>query len=363
MRFIETFCFGFRNIKPCRLTWRQGLNILAGANGAGKTNILESLNILSGWGAFGGAKMTQLLSWNDDNFLDSNKPRSAALSCSANGEHDARVEVKIASRATLRLNGDAAGYSDIRASLPSLSFLPSDVNLLDGSPQARRLFLDKVCALLSPLYARRLAEYRRLIRQRTSMLRNTFSTGQNLSLRASAVPLIQLGSWIREVRAQVLGHIHLNMEEGRAEARPCLSLSLDYRGYPDMERGFYDTKERERHARAVLVGPHRDDIVFTCVDGVNKGHFAGEALSRGQKRRAVIMIILAAGRLIEKKLRAAPILLLDDVCAELDETAKRETIDTLSSTGWQTFVTSASFQAQRGELMWLVKDGSVEPYF
>ncbi|GHV34316.1 DNA replication and repair protein RecF [Synergistales bacterium] len=350
MRFNETFCAGFRNIKPCRLAWRQGLNILTGPNGAGKTNILESLNILSGWGAFNGAKISQLLSWRD-----SEPQTAAALSAFACGERDAHIEVKLTSRAALRLDGTSASYSDIRASVPSLSFLPGDVNLLDGSPATRRLFLDKVCALVSPLYARRLAEYRQLIRQRTSMLRHCFGMSGNgaapSALRASAVPLARLGSWIREVRAQVLGCMDIES---------FLRVELDFRGYPDMERGFYDLREREQHARAVLVGPHRDDLIFTASFGANKGRAAGEALSRGQKRRAVVGIILAAGRLIEKRLRSAPILLLDDVCAELDDTAKRETITSLAATGWQVFVTSASADFDSGAL-WSVHGGEITP--
>ncbi|GHS85094.1 DNA replication and repair protein RecF [Synergistales bacterium] len=355
MRFIETFCVGFRNIKPCRLTWRQGLNVLTGSNGAGKTNVLESLNILSGWGPFGGAKISQLLSWR---YADSTAP-VAALSCVASGERDARVDVKLTSRASLRLNGEAASYSDIRMSVPSLSFLPGDVNLLDGTPAVRRLFLDKVCALVSPLYARRRAEYRRLIRQRTSILRGAYTSSNSIALRASVVPLVQLGSWIREVRAQVLEMIQSDM---KLKDALFMTLSLDFRGYPDMERGFYELRERELHARAVLVGPHRDDVVFTVSGGANKGRLAGEAFSRGQKRRAVIEIILAAGRLIEKKLRAAPILLLDDVCAELDEAAKRETTEALAATGWQVFVTSASADFDPRAL-WSVKDGEITPYF
>ena len=94
------------------------------------------------------------------------------------------------------------------------------------------------------------------------------------------------------------------------------------------------TAEREARACRPLAGPHRDDLVVSCL-----GRPASAALSRGQKRRLVVSLILMAGRFVGTYLRARPVLLLDDLGAELDAAGRREAGSALLGTGWQVFVT------------------------
>jgi DNA replication and repair protein RecF len=121
--------------------------------------------------------------------------------------------------------------------------------------------------------------------------------------------------------------------------------------------------ERERHAGSVLVGPHRDDLLFSCL-----GRPASQALSRGQKRRLVVATILASGFLIETKLRTRPILLLDDVTAELDAEGRELMGLALTATGWQVFVTgvedpfAAVPDSSAKKALWRVREGEVESW-
>ncbi|MDR2176193.1 MAG: DNA replication and repair protein RecF [Synergistaceae bacterium] len=375
MRLIETAWRCFRNLEPRHQEWCPGLNVVLGPNGSGKTNLLESLNVLCGWGAFDGGKLSSLAAW------DSADGR-AFLAGRTGGEREIEVEARIGARASLRAGNEKITHSALRALLPSLSFLPGDVGLLDGPPGARRLFLDKLCALCSPLYARRLAEYKQLVRHRAALLRPYRGSGglcppvmgpgsQTLVFEATAVPLARLGGWIRDVRRRAVfllaEKLSADLENGLLSLLPReVGLSLSLQGTfgiadaaEDMGRALAASLERERRAGTVLVGPHRDDLLFSCGERP-----ASLALSRGQKRRVVMAAILAAGRLIEGTLRLKPILILDDIAAELDAEGRERMGLALAGTGWQVFASAADLSsapsgAAAGAL-WHIRSGRIE---
>ncbi|MDR1621985.1 MAG: DNA replication and repair protein RecF [Synergistaceae bacterium] len=373
MEFVETAWKGFRNLRPRSQRWQPGLNVISGSNGSGKTNLLESFNVLSGWGAFptAGGRTSFLIAWAG---TDETENGHAHLLGRAAGERDVEVQAHVGARMSLRAANERVTYSELRFLLPSLSFLPQDIELLDGPPSVRRLFLDKLCALSSPLYARRLAEYKQLVRQRTTLLRQSRRQDCNLrnfsaSLKATALPLARLGGWVRGVRREIAdllaGMLHRkdNIYNDLCPFR--VEAALELRGtaglqdpVQDMAAALEAGLERERQSGTVLVGPHRDDLLFSCL-----GRPASLALSRGQKRRLVVAAILAAGLLIEAKLRTKPILLLDDVTAELDEEGRGLMGRALADTGWQVFVTSVEDpfdKVSEGEkTLWQVREGGL----
>jgi DNA replication and repair protein RecF len=154
-----------------------------------------------------------------------------------------------------------------------------------------------------------------------------------------------------------------------------VSIDLELRGSVGLEDAVSDmaaaleaSAERERVSGRVLVGPHLDDLLFTCrmpdkgnVLGVDSERPAASALSRGQKRRVVVAAILAAGRLIEARLRLKPILLLDDVAAELDAEGKELMGRALADTGWQVFVTGVEDPFKiPGSAVWQIQEGTIQ---
>ena len=328
MRFLETSCKNFRNLKTSSYVWGGRLNLLLGPNGAGKTNLLESLSLLSGWGPLAGGGVSPVISW-------SAPEQKALLSASVSGERDFDVLALLSSRATLRARGERVSSTELRSLLPSLSFLPSDINLIDGSPSVRRFFLDKLCALWVPVYARRLSEYRQLMRHRAALLR------QNRSVSATTPPIVQLGGWVQDCRRALVRLLQDSLSSVESSllpqpvflsVDPCIPKEISGSNYlaAMLER----TKEKERYAGRPLVGPHREDLKVICQERP-----AALCFSRGQKRRLVISLTLAAGRVIASQLRLKPVLLFDDLGAELDQEGKKLAGEALFSSGWQIFVT------------------------
>ncbi|MDR2522641.1 MAG: DNA replication and repair protein RecF [Synergistaceae bacterium] len=375
MEFSETAWKGFKNLRPRRQRWHPGFNVLLGPNGAGKTNLLESLSVLSGWGAFPSlGKTSSLVTWNAD---------GAFLAAAAAGEREFTAEARVGARISLRAGNERVTHSELRALLPSLAFLPQDVGLLEGAASVRRRFLDRLCALVSPLYARRLAEYKQLVRQKTALLRQS-RAGVGAALRALTSPMAQLGGWIRWSRAEAAAFFFNFFGALKDEPSGLLpfeaELSLEFRDYheertmktltlegsapslPYLTGEFAAALEAglglELRAGMTLVGPHRDDLTFSCL-----GRPAALSLSRGQKRRMVMAAILAAGRVIEAKLRLKPILLLDDVAAELDAEGQERTGRALAASGWQVFSASASDGknpfGEAANAVWRVEEGTI----
>ena len=325
MRFEFSVVKDFRSLRGARLEWAPGLNLILGPNGSGKTNLLESLNVLAGWGTFHG-RTSGAVSW------DSERGR-ALLGARVTGEEDHELQVQVSTRMTPRLDGKHVTFTDLRLVVPSMTFLPTDINLIEGSPAVRRLFLDRLCALCFPPYARRLSEFHQVSRHRAALLR------QDRPIRGTTLPFARLGGWIMEARRRVASLL-LKLED---PADVCAALPFSFSMTPELEdrsgeecllRALEETSERERYAQRPLVGPNRDDLEITSF-----GRPAAEALSRGQKRRLVLSLILRAGRLIELQLRRKPVLLFDDLAAELDAAARQEAGTALLSTGWQIFVT------------------------
>ncbi len=318
----------FKNIRAEEILWGEGLNLLRGDNGAGKTNCLEAMHILLGWGPIGDRK--NIASWEEP------KNRVFATGCFS-GEEEAFIAVGMGSGTVVKYNGKRCSFSEVRSVSPSLAFLPPDMALIDGSPSRRRSFVDRLCALLWPLYALKLTEFKRAVRHRVALLRRGSSL--NILSKSMAAP----ASWLWRAREQAVVCMREELVHLDSLLPMPLELSLKRGGAgraedpsEDWWKSLEAAKSRERAYCTPLVGPHRDDIVFSC-----NGISAANCLSRGQKRRASVALVIAAGRCIERRLRRSPILLLDEMASELDQSGREQFVDALRSTGWQVIATAA----------------------
>ncbi len=343
MRFVN-----FRNISQISVEWDSGLNLLSGENGAGKTNVLESLHILTGWGPFGGAKIYDTVKWNCE---------TARLAAQAEGERSTVVEATISSRASLRIDGKISRWGDLRNNVQSLAFLPHDIALIEGSPAVRRRFLDVLCALYYPLYARKISDYRKIVAHRRYLL----SLGHPVTVTQAT--MAELAVWVWKCRLEVVEKLKKCLKEWENLLPSPLEIELKRGGscgsedlLEDFQRSCTFCEARERASCTPLVGPHRDELLLTC-----EGKSAAGSLSRGQRRRTALALTLAAGRAVQIRYRSSPVLLFDEVTSELDGRGRDILLECFERTGWQIFAATAeNFPRDFKGTTWKVSSGSLE---
>ncbi|MCW1712184.1 MULTISPECIES: DNA replication/repair protein RecF [Synergistaceae] len=321
----------FRNIEPREIKWSPGLNLLTGPNGSGKTNILEGINIVSGWGPLErGTRSSSLPTWNSGS-------SEVQLTGQLDDESGEIIKVKISSRYTVRIDEKPVTATELRWKIPVLSFLPNDMSIIEGPASFRRRLMDMVLALIVPVYASRLNDYRRGIRQKTAILRNGGRT--ELIDRA----LLPLASWVWKMREEALTMISESMND-MCGLLPCptdISLLRGGAGtLPVPEEDFRSSlrlnKSREEAMKVPMVGPHRDDILIRA-----NGAPAALSLSRGFRRRTAIALILAAAEGVRRKLGKNPVLLLDEITAELDSDGRNILFCALTEKNTQVFASTA----------------------
>ncbi len=339
----------FRTFPSCQIRWNPGLNLLTGRNGAGKTNCLEGLHILFGWGPFGDRK--DLRTWNS-------AEEYAFVTGTCQGEEEVFIASAIGRTTVMKCHGKRVSYSELRWTVPSLAFLPRDMTRIDGSPAGRRSFVDRLCAILFPQYAQRLSDFRRAVRHRTSLLR----TGKGV--RPLSRAMAPMAAWLWGVREQSVQLLSAELE-GFSDILPFPLDIVSRRGGGGWQRdpladwweSLDASRERECQCCIPLVGPHRDDLLLT-----SGGREASVLLSRGQKRRASVALMLAAGRVVERRLKKSPVILLDEIASELDDEGRCITVSALHRTGWQVVATAAEpvVESWPGQV-WRVEEGKVLP--
>ena len=348
MYFKSTYFHNFRNLESQRLLWTQGVNLITGSNGSGKTNFLEGLNIVSGWGPFErGERLSNLIRWGDG------EAARSGLFAGAGGEDDFEVSALISSRCSLKRDNRVIGATDMRNILPVLSFLYGHVSLIKGGASYRRQMLDRIGALISPSYALRLHEYKKAFRQKSALLRKYSDT------KIVDRVLLKIGGWIWTAREEICRMIKSCIGEFSGIQSHDMDMTFIRGGggqnddpYTDFKVSLCQKIDRERQLKTVLVGPQRDDLKLTC-----GGRDASSVLSRGQSRRASFAITMASALVVERVLKRRPILVLDEITSELDEAGTEVIFKTLAESGLQVFAAATAPVQSDRVTVYKVKNG------
>ncbi|NTV03352.1 DNA replication and repair protein RecF [bacterium] len=334
MRLTEASLSGFRNLAEARLAFSPGVNVFTGANGQGKTNLLEALNYPALGRSFRGARDEELIGFG-----------AAAAHVAVEAETEAgraeRYEYGLERGGGRRLRGDGEPVprkADLVGRLATVVYDPQTVTLVRGAPDGRRRYLDQGLCGLDPAYFAELQAYNRALRQKTSLLRDAAAGGRGRpglrdDLRAwsaemarHAAPLVrdraryvrELGPVAQDVLAGFTGRAATldiayapgleiaEKEAPLADLTREISSLLDYIGEAEIRRG------------RCLAGPHADDLELV-LDGVNLRTFG----SQGETRSVAIALKLAQGELVFRRRRIRPILFFDDIFSELDQERTR----------------------------------------
>ena len=374
----------FRNYGRLELDLPQGPTLLYGNNAQGKTNLLEAIYYLATTRSPHADNDAQLLNWDA---AQSEEPivvgRLVANVVTA--QQTRQVEMRLIQEqkptvARLRnfsfrrealLDRRKVRLMDLLGAIQVVLFLPEDVQLLTGSPANRRRYMDITLCQIDPVYCRTLSNYNKVLEQRNAVLRQMAEgqPGRDI-LPIYTEKLVDLGSTIFLRRAKFLANLsretqrihYESLTEGRESIRllylPRLSakksrLSPSSEQNPEALSEWLETHQgqseivSERFARllhetlatdiargATTVGPHRDDWSFQ-LNGRSLGSFG----SRGQQRTAILALKMGEINWMTAVTGERPILLLDEVVAELDE-LRRAALLSYVSQATQTILTA-----------------------
>jgi DNA replication and repair protein RecF len=311
-----------------------GLLLVTGANGAGKTNLLESLHV----GTQGFSPRTH----SDSRLIRFGETGARISLAGRRGAVPLRIEVTLQQGAGKRavLNGSVLSAAEqLRAEVATLVFTPDRLAVVKAGPAVRRAYFDRALARLSPARATLAAEYASAVSQRNAALRRVAGGRSSpAAVRPWTEQVVELGRQLVEARLEVLralsplfgaraGELGLDNADLRYEGEPATLELLESRFDRDLERG------------ATGAGPHLDDVAI--VTGSRDLRYFG---SQGEQRLAVLSLLLAESELLLERRGVVPLLLLDDVLSELDPERRRILASRVES-GGQAVVTAtdASF--------------------
>ena len=335
----------FRNYKELELEMSEGFNVLQGANAQGKTNFLEALHLLS---------TTRLLRGMRDSEAIQDGAERAVCAAELRGSRTSlSVVIEAGVRKRALLNGMALPRaSDILGRLPCVCSSLADMPTVAGDPAERRLFLDLELSRLHPAYLRHLSLYKRALEQRNALLKASQEDARPLELyvpweeqiAAHGAALRQYrGDYVERLAAEAKA-IHAFLGEGEA-----LQVSYVAKDAGTSAELLADELSRQR-ARDVQrgttsVGPHRDDLGIAVGD--RDARLFG---SQGQQRTAVLAMKMGTLVLGRQELGEPPLLLLDDILADLDEGRRAKLIEWVVAHAGQAVLTCTEIDSVGSEI-------------
>lgn len=354
----------FRSYRELRFAPTEGVNVLVGDNGSGKTSVLEAIGYLASLTSFRRAPDASLVREGADAAVVRGEFQSTT------GGTLVEVETPPAGRRRVLLNGKRVqSRAAIAETVSLVAFLPDDLDLVKRGPAYRREYLDDLTAQLWPSAATEQAEFDRALRQRNALLRRDGRHADATTLDVLDDRVARLGAVVlaRRLRAVALAEPvvdGLYAELGEAPAALTWRYEAAGIGVPDrasdqgtlaaaLAAALEGARRDDLERRTTTVGPHRDEVHFLL-----DARDARTRASQGEQRSIALGLRIAAYRVIAEHRSTVPILLLDDVFSELDPDRSRRLVDRLP-TG-QVFVTSArDEEVPLVGMRWRVRSGEV----
>lgn len=366
----------FRNYASLDIELFPGKNVLLGNNGQGKTNIMEAIYLCGTGKSYRTSRDTDLIRWGESTFY------TASRFLRKNGDLLVEVACSLERGKRIRLNGvhQDMGMEYIGAANVVI-FGPDDLRIIKGGPVERRKFMDLEISAVHERYRKDLANYRRILTQRNTFLKDARHLVGSMHGKAALdvwdEQLVSVGARVMVKRAKVIDDLSVLAQNAYKEISSSGLLELTYR--PSFEvvdscptdeqemtqkwsalfrKELLRLRQAELMRGITLAGPHRDDITFT-LDGVDMRAFS----SQGQQRTAVLALRLAELEFIRNEMGEDAILLLDDVSSELDP-SKRAHLWKYIDRGIQTVITTTDEKAldelSKPGKVFTVKSGSVQ---
>ncbi len=336
-----------------------GVNVFVGANGQGKTNLLEAVAMLALSASPRARREIELVG-----------PVAPASRIEAEVESAGRrIELTIAlnvdgdrARRTIEIDGARRRAFDLPGHFRVTLFWPDDLGLIKAGPDQRRRFLNQLLVQVEPGYARSLSGLRRILEQRNSLLKRVAAGDETANaLEVWNSELVRVGSEVVSARASAVRELAPAAARCHAEIGGGERLDIDYLGPPgDLAEAVHNSLAEDLRRGVTSVGPHRDDL-RVLLDGQDARGYA----SQGQQRTAVVSLKLAEAELVARRTGEPPVLLLDDVLSELDLERRAALLRHVGG-GGQVVITSVDVgpfppELLAGATIWSVEAGDVKP--
>jgi len=351
MYFKSVQLENFRNYKAQSVVFDKKLNLLLGQNAQGKTNLLESLFIMSLGRSFRTNRDQEMIAFGEEN--------SKVTCVVSDDEGDDEYEITVIYRPEgkiIKKDGVKLQRSiDLLESVYIVVFSPDDLKIIKEGPDNRRRFLDRELCQIKPVYYSDLGNYKKVLRQRNMLLRGN-NTDKDL-LEVFDEALADYGTRIAEERdkftkriQEISRDIHYKISEGKEELSISYETSIIRENESSSERkDYYKKKLKDGFEKDLLkgytgFGPHKDDLAI-AINDTDIRSFG----SQGQQRTAALSLKLAEIGLIKQETGQNAVLLLDDVLSELDRRRQRFLIESMRDV--QVFITSTSIDDEVLELL------------
>ena len=331
----------FRNLGG-EIFWGEGLNVISGENGQGKTNWLEAIYLLATSKSFRTQRPQEAI-----RFGESLAVVRGRVARTRDVQRDLQVTIQGASK-TLSLNGKRETVASYLSQLHVIPFTADELEVVRGAPDARRRFLDRGVVSLHHSYVQTLADYQRVIKQKNRLLQDISDSETNIENARELIEpwneqIVNLGAIIHRARRDYVERLGQSLQQrlfGREEITIRYVSALEGKGNLDDYESLIRERLRLRLQAEIssgyaLIGPHRDDLEI-LFDGRDLRTFG----SSGQQRSALILLDLAAISVYYSWHNEYPLFLMDDVDAELDKKRIGHLLEYLEGRT-QTFITTS----------------------
>ncbi|MEY2560809.1 MAG: replication and repair protein RecF [Verrucomicrobiota bacterium] len=325
----------FRCFEALAIEFAPGFNFFIGRNGQGKTSILEAACVLLRLQSQRSSTLAPIIRFGQKSF--------AVSSFLENHRLEFRYSA-LRRRVTLD-HVEQRPLDEYLRLARVVSFANTDIELVRGSSEARRRYLDFLATQIDPLYRPTLRAYERALRSRNALLKSPHPRLRELA--AYDPPLLEHGAKLRAMRARLVERLAPLAAAAHREISGT-GETLELRFAPgngdDFARDLENSHPQELRLRQTIVGPHRDDIEL-----VVEAKAASQFASEGQQRTVALALKIAQAQIFLMEEGAPPLLLIDDIFGELDPVRRNALLEHLPA-GSQKFVTATTMQWRENEI-------------